>query len=399
MTTLLSRRDFLTTSIRSVGGLGLAMVGVDLAGQALDLREQQQTWNEASRPNEEFFARHGSDLQRLTLGASFAPEQWSTRPENQWESSRGLQTVIQDLNLKQIRLGLRWNRCLNRAGDVDLRAYAPFIDYCLEHGADVCLNVGPIKTFRWPEEHPPRALVEALEDIPGSNESITPLEPLGSQALDYLGRLLNQLQTAYGSAFSLIQVENEPFFAFGMRKWKLSPAYMLRAAAMVREAFPESGILVTSSGRLNLGSIKDLFVNLMAQQRDFTGRLVSGFDYYYKSPVRDAERFLRIFDPISYGQPFSTSCEGHIHDSRSVGFGIEVTEAQAEPYGKFTNPGNSAKDLRFVILRCLDKVLDPRKPGLIRLWGVEELAKRMQRGALTDDHRQMIEVIQVANRV
>jgi hypothetical protein len=396
---LFSRRQFLATSLRSVGGLGLAVAGIDLARQGVDLREQKKTWAEASRSNESFFQRHSYDLNRLTLGASFAPEQWSTRPEGHGEAMRGLQTVIQDLNLKQIRLGLRWNRSLNAADQIDLRAYDPFLDYCLSHGAEVCLNVGPIKTFRWPEEHPPRNVISGLERIPPAETSIYPWEPLGAQALDYLAGLMPQLQSTYGNAFSSIQVENEPYFAFGIHKWRLSQSYMVQAASTILEAFPEARLLVTSSGRLNLGSIKDLFLALMARDRSLAGRLVSGFDYYYKSPVRDSESILRHFDPISYARPFATSCEGHVDDSRAIGFSIEVTEGQAEPYGKFTTPGNSVKDLRYLILRCLDKVVDPRQPALIRLWGVEELAKRMQRGALTDEHRQMIEVIQVVNQM
>jgi hypothetical protein len=396
---LFSRRQFLATSLRSVGGVGLAVAGVDLARQGIDLREQQKTWAEASRSNESFFQRHAYDLNRLTLGASFAPEQWSTRPEGYQEATRALRTVIEDLNLRQIRLGLRWNRSLNEADQIDLRRYHPFLEYCLSQGAEVCLNVGPIKTFRWPEEHPPRNVISSLERIPPAEALIYPWDPLGTQALDYLGRLTAQLQSSYGSAFSSIQIENEPYFAFGIHKWRLSQAYMLQAAQTVLEAFPETRLLVTSSGRLNLGSIKDLFLSLLARDRSLVGRLVSGFDYYYKSPVRDSESIIRHFDPISYAKPFTTSCEGHINDSRVIGFSIEVTEAQAEPYGKFTTPGNSVKDLRYVILRCLDKVLDSRQPALIRLWGVEELVKRMQRGALTDDHRQMIEIIRVINQM
>jgi len=42
-------------------------------------------------------------------------------------------------------------------------------------------------------------------------------------------------------------------------------------------------------------------------------------------------------------------------------------------------------------------VLDPREPALLRVWGVEELAKKALRGQLTDEHRQIIEIFQTVN--
>jgi hypothetical protein len=68
-----------------------------------------------------------------------------------------------------------------------------------------------------------------------------------------------------------------------------------------------------------------------------------------------------------------------------------------EPYRQLTTPGNRAGDLRFLILRCLDRVLDRRKPALIRVWGVEELTKKMLRGELTQEHRDMIALFQSIN--
>jgi hypothetical protein len=113
--------------------------------------------------------------------------------------------------------------------------------------------------------------------------------------------------------------------------------------------------------------------------------------------LRDSFPIIRHFDQIAYAQPFATTCEQHIADSRSIGFRIEVTEGQAEPYDYFKQPGNSARDFRFLLLRCLDKVFDPQAPALLRIWGVEELTKKMLHGEVTDEHRQIIELIQTIN--
>ena len=37
------------------------------------------------------------------------------------------------------------------------------------------------------------------------------------------------------------------------------------------------------------------------------------------------------------------------------------------------------------------------QPALVRLWGVEELVKKMMRGELTEEHRRIIELIQTVN--
>ena len=58
---------------------------------------------------------------------------------------------------------------------------------------------------------------------------------------------------------------------------------------------------------------------------------------------------------------------------------------------------DSLRNLRYMILRCLDHVLDPEKPALIRLWGVEYLTRRMLGGDLTQEHRDIIEIIQHVN--
>ncbi len=89
--------------------------------------------------------------------------------------------------------------------------------------------------------------------------------------------------------------------------------------------------------------------------------------------------------------------DDNILESRSLGYRIEVTEAQMEPYGHFQQPGNEVRDLRYMLQRCFDYVLDPKEPALVRLWGVEELVKKMLIGDLTDEHRQIIELVQTIN--
>ena len=209
-----------------------------------------------------------------------------------------------------------------------------------------------------------------------------------------------ELQREYGSdlaGISTVQIENEPFYEIGNHEWTMSIPYLVALARRVDEALPGVDLLITSAGRLNLKEVRRTHEALLASDSAWQGRLVSGFDFHFRTPLRDSMRLVRQFDPITYSRPFAASTEDHILDSRAIGFRIEVTEGQAEPYGYLTSPGNSVRDFRYPVLRSLDEVLDRREPALLRVWGVEEIAKKALRGQLTDEHRQIIDIFQTVN--
>lgn len=389
----LSRRSFLKGAF-ALAGVGAAVGSVEAAHKAWDLYEQRRTWAEASRPNPEFIARHAAALSRLRLGASFAPEQWRLNERGDRDARAGLEFAVKELGLNEMRLGIRWNRGIDSTGAIDLRAYNQFIDYCLDNRAAVCLNVGPIKTFRWPEEHVPTTVLNSLPWLPPAEGWVRLGHPLANAALEYVDHLLVELRHTYGDSFAAIQVENEPFYPLGRHLWRMTPAYLEAVTQRVDETFPDADVLVTSAGRLHLHDVRDLFLRLLSRHEGYVGHLVSGFDFHYKTPRRDSVPVIRHFDQISYARPFAPSTEDNIRDARNIGYRIEITEGQAEPYGHFTAPGNSAQDFRFLLLRCLDRVLDPDSTSLLRIWGVEELAKRVLRGEATGEHRQIIDLVQ-----
>jgi hypothetical protein len=177
----------------------------------------------------------------------------------------------------------------------------------------------------------------------------------------------------------------------------MSPTYLEAVAARVDAAFPNAELLLTSAGRLNLDDVRDTLARLHQTNPRYAGRLVSGFDFHYKTPKRDSYPVIRHFDQIAYARPLTPTTEDHRRDARRLGFRIEVTEGQMEPYGYFTAPGNSVRDLRYLLLRCLDKVLDPQAPAIIRLWGIEKLAMRLAAGDESDEQLQMLELIQAIN--
>lgn len=377
-----------------LGAFAAGFGGIEVARKAADLYEQHAAWAEASRPNREFFDRHASELARLTLGGSLAPEQWPPDGRGQRRALDGLDLAVRELGMKQLRLAARWSR-VGAGREVDLSPYRQLLDACFEHGVEVCLNVGPVRVFRWPEEHVPPDIA-----LPAHGAMVSLGSPLADAALAYTERLLAVLRREYGATLDRVrsvQIENEPYFALGPHRWRMSEDYLAALAKLVDETMPWAELMVTSAGRLNLDEVRRLFQRLQAERPAVGGRLVSGFDFHYKTPLRDSFPVIRHFDQVAYATPFAETLGRNVWDARDLGYEVEVSEAQAEPYGQFQSPGNSVRDFRFLLLRCLREVLDPEKPGLVRVWGVERLVQRMQAGDLTDEHRRIIEVIQNVN--
>ena len=393
-----TRRDFLRHSF-ALGGFLAAGGGLELGGTLAQFIQQKDTWAEASRPTDQFFARHADDLNRLTLGASFAPEQFGYRRCRD-QALNALELAVHELGMKQIRLGLRWDRTAQSNGSIDLSFYAPFLDYCFANDVEVCLNTGPIRVFRWPEEHVPNSVLRSLPRLPASGTTVSLDEPLAQAGLQHVERLYEALQREYGTALAAVtsvQTENEAYYPLGDHRWVMSQPYMAALAERAQAALPDAKLLVTTAARLNIAAVRELFETLLRDEPSRAGRLISGFDLHYETPQRASYPVIRYLDPVSYAVPFAASLAQNVWDSRDLGYSIEVTEGQMEPFGQFQSPGNSARDLRFLILRTLDKVLDPQRPALIRLWGIELLTQHMQRKDLTAQHHEMIDIIRRIN--
>jgi hypothetical protein len=391
-----SRRQLLV----GAGRFGAFLTAFELARKSYGLVEQHNTWELAAKGNEAFFEHNAQRLDAFEIGGSFAPEQWDLDASGRAQAIAGLATAVRDLKLKKLRLGLRWSR-VHTADGPDLAHYRDVLDYCIANGVSICLNPGPIRTFRWPEEHVPDAVAAALGELPEHGATITPDMPLAQASLDYVDKLTSVLRREYSardlSAVRMLQVENEPFYPLGDHAWILGPEYLHEVAHRLHGAFPEVDIMITTAGRLNMKQIRDVLFGLKQADASYEGKLVSGFDFHYRTPNRDSYPVIRYFDQITYARPGVGGTNDNVVDSRQVGYRIEVTEGQMEPYGHFQQPGNSSTDLRYMLQRCIDHVLDPEQPALVRLWGVEELTKKMMAGELTDEHRRIIELIQTVN--
>ena len=392
------------TTRRQFLGISGALLALYAGRQGLDIgREmvkQEMAWLAADDDNLTFLRKHDHLFRNLRLGASFAPEQWKVAEGGDQEAFRGFLWMLDEAGLGDIRLGLRWQRIESNRGRIDLSQYHPLLSEAFRRRLPLCLNIGPIRTFRWPEEHLP-PWVSASIELPGNGAVVGESTALASAATDYLARLLDSLSGEFGAptlaGIPMVQVENEPFYRFRSHRWTLESSYVRARIRQVQPWFPRSELLVGTAGRINFGPVKDLFLELMTESPDYRGRLVMGFDYHYKTPLRDSFPIIRYTDPITFSRVGYRTCEENREQARELGYRVEVTEAQAEPNGGLTDPGNSARHFRFMLLRCAESVLDTDRPSLIRVWGIEELAKKAMAGTLTSEHAQIIELMRRLN--
>src|SRR5687767_1239453 len=115
--TSISRRRFLRTAFVNAAKLGAAAVVAESAVKGMHLLELHDTWAEAAEPNEHFLSAHAVRLQTTRIGGSFAPEQWWPMSRaGEADARQALALAVEELDLRQMRLGLRWSRSVDRNG-------------------------------------------------------------------------------------------------------------------------------------------------------------------------------------------------------------------------------------------------------------------------------------------
>lgn len=258
---------------------------------------------------------------------------------------------------------------------------------------NLCLNVGPIKVFRWPEVHIPVYLQQYYtSNIDGSTE-------LSKRALGYIGSLLSLLQREYGKDLlnTTFQLENEAFNRFGHLRAKLSQEYVYSAISILKKEFPNSKLMLNSAGRTNLREILKLF-DIITKKNLYTyDSLILGINYYFKIP--HTQPFLKVLDPMKISYPFDMSVGDLSKEISKKGFNIEISEGQFEPWGEQNTPGNSFDDFRYLLEKSRQVLGLNDSKNILRLWGVEEFSARFLNGTANDQHQMIAKSIRSINGV
>ncbi len=312
-------------------------------------------------------------LNDIVIGTSFSPE---------YCKNIGIDTPIEilkivdrELGIKDIRLGLRWN-VVEKDKKLSLDYYDKYIRYLLKNKSKICLNIGPIKVFRWPEQHIPQELIQFSEN------RITKDSKLAKDSYEYLSKLLTLFKKEYGDRLNdvIFQFENEPFYDFGRLKMTMSNEYMVEIAKTLKEYFPNNRVMINSAGKKNLKKILNLFNTLEEEKIYEQKNLILGFNYYFRLPNKLKSDPLNIFNPLEL------SINKLHRIQKEKGFGLEISEAQFEPWGRQNSPGNSYDEYIYTLNKC--ERYFPKGYGykLVRLWGIERFASNVLNNTMSQEH-------------
>lgn len=320
----------------------------------------------------------------IVWGTSFSPEY------SQYLGDRNpletLKIVREKLNIQDFRLGLRWNT-VEKNGKVSLEFYEKYIEYLLKNNCSICLNVGPIKVMRWPEEHIPEYINVKKRSVVKKDSE------LAKYAIEYFNKLLELIDRKYGQQINSsskisFQIENECYNRFGHKRLLMSDEYLLEITTILHEYFPKNKLMMDSSARKDLRKLMHLF-DLFVENKLFEWKqLTLGINYY--SMIPKMKPFFKRIEALSFYLPWSMPLSTLKRYQEEKGFGLEISEAQFEPWGEMTLPGNSVEELRYVVKHGLKIFPDNYKERMIRLWGMEEFGLKMKEKKLTSEHRDII---------
>jgi len=329
-------------------------------------------------------------LNNMILGTSFSPEYCEeigcSKPFDI------LKIVNKELKITDIRLGIRWNR-VETDKKLSLEFYSKYINYLLKNNSNICLNIGPIKVLRWPEEHIPTYLEKYAEkDIKVDSE-------LAKYSYEYLNKLLLLIKKEYGKNTSNLsfQIENEGYNRFGHLGTGMSQEYMIEVCNSLKGSFPSNKLMVNSAGRTNLKKVVSLFSALIQEDIYSGDSLVLALNYYFRFP--HTLPFVQKVEPLKYSFPFDMSIKELHSKQKEMNFGLEISEAQLEPWGKQQTPGNLYEDYIYLLEKCNTYFPNDYPKKMIRLWGTEELAFKIFNNTIGEEHKKIIKSIQKVNNL
>lgn len=147
------------------------------------------------------------------------------------------QAILEDLQVKNLRLAAHWTLVEQREGEYDFSLLDEQMNLAHEHGATVILAVGR-RLPRWPECHVP----------------VWAKEKDWEEQKNHLRNYLRAVIDRYKQHPSLLywQVENEPFLTIYAREQcgELDVAFLDEEIALVHSLDPYHPVLVTDSGNL-----------------------------------------------------------------------------------------------------------------------------------------------------
>jgi len=424
------RRIFLAGAGVTAAGAALLLESPIIAKHILESvdKKGEQLFNLCHVSPEEFFDQHEEKLKRIRLATTFIPEDhdWKDGSQITHHNSKAaleeLETIVETLGIKNIRIGIRWENAIGKDGKFDFSFYEPFLKYCFDHKVNLCLNIG-LKTCGYPELFIPDYILNQQKDLPDGS-TITLDSQIVSPAFEYFHQLLNYLTSNCSeeelALIKTIQPENEAFLfgGFGEKRLGMDQQYVKKLAQLCLAYLPKARIIVTD----NLWNLLDRdkapgLVAEMTQNGD--DRWDYGVNYYIAIPEiteflsgvpfipKDDKLILGRLDPLILGMtpPLSSIplfSFDRIRDfARQNNFSIHVSEGQAEPFGGVLlrdgkEPGDSLTGYQYLFYMITEHIANFDQQQIIEVstWKASQLAKKMRGDDLTQDNRGMVYVTQ-----
>ncbi|PIS23292.1 hypothetical protein COT49_00380 [candidate division WWE3 bacterium CG08_land_8_20_14_0_20_40_13] len=284
------------------------------------------------------------DTDKIEYGANFSPYYAQNELSLDWKKT--YLAVLDDLKIKNLRLGAYWNKIETLDGVYDFSDLDFQILEAKKRDAKVVLAIGR-KVPRWPECHDPLF-------IKGRSEN---------DQREKLLSVIKETVTRYkdNTAISAWQVENEPFFPFGDCPKALADTnFLKREIELVRTLNPTGKIVIQDSGEGGLWFLSKNLGDILAISM-------------YKS---SAFKIPFVNKSVYFNYPLPPSF--YKFKALVMGVNIEkmiVTELQAEPWG--TKPilemTREEKDHTMSKEKFVQMIEYAKKTGLKDqyFWGVE----------------------------
>lgn len=336
-------------------------------------------------------------------GITRSPESLSepTFQEKYDQALEALRLIIDELGVRDVRLGVRWGNTVNSKGKFDFSFYKPFFDLCIEKGVNITLNFG-MKTAGWPEEHIPQQIVNESDFSLARNALIEDENPDAIRFIAHAGKLFGRLTDIYTSEqlsrITTIQPENEGFKQFGELKLLMDPNYVITLIDLAHQYLPNAAVLLNSADSQNYVQIQEVFEELKRRE-NWSQPLYMGTDFYPfhpgipKIPVLGRPDIITISKIIQQDR-----FKSNLKKSKEIGYLNEVTEGQVEPWDEERTPGNSLSAYQFMIYRARKYILSDDEPALIRAWGFERELRLYLSGQMTDEQRKILDLTARINK-
>lgn len=326
----------------------------------------------------------------IEIGCSFDPYHRVFQDKN-IDPFDCLTYLHKNLLITNIRLSIRWSKVWKN-NKLNFSSYKKYFDYCFKNNLKIILNVGPIKSMRWPEEHIPKEFRKYVKE----EETISLNHTIAPFALIYLEELLGFIKNEY-SQYSqniiAIQGDNESFNRFGQFRLLISQEFELKVFEVIKKFFPDKLLFVNSDGLKDLNNIFSLIENQ-------NSKFIVGINYYYKVKYQHRIPILNKLDNIFIHNLYSISPERFKQIVSEKDYQIEISELQGEPWWpNALTPGNSFNEFVFTLLRSLFLKPETQEDILIRYWGIEDFICRFFKKEDTSENRKIKElIIQINSR-